>query len=392
MRITQLFLFLLFFLQNVNAQGPISFTEPQVGQQNCYLHFHGSDYCNQNEFETITYFNDTLILTIDSVLASGDFIVSEKLSDGSDGTIWSLTTAIEPVSHTFQFENDSLTIISNPNTSSLWSWLGSEGQQSIDLNETTENQTFIKGWKTGLSCSPTMFGFAIEQNILGKIYDHLNININDSAFDVDGEGYTFIYNLEEGIVAYYSSYPWTLNGIGWHLIPECTGCSSSNIDLGEDIVLGPSESYELHVDGNFETYQWAHGSTLPTHLLSGANGLPGIYDFQLTVTDAGGCSWTDSVNVEILLVDDVNEIEDDKKIEIYPTLLHSNSPLFIYPSGNSIDHLEINVYNQLGKLVFQTTLGESKQYIDELSLGSGIYFIQCKQASYFYPAQKIIVH
>ena len=384
-------LFLFFINANIFAQDQISLINPQVGQQNCYLHFHGTDYCSTDGFENITYYNDTLILTIDSVLTTGDFIVSEALSGGSDGTIWSLTTADDNVLHTFHFENDSLSILSDPTTTSLWSWLGSYSLDPIDLNDYSENQTFIKGWKTGNSCTPNSSGFAIDQNILGKSYNHLNIQIDDSAFDFDGEGYTYIYSLEHGIIAYSSVSPWTMYGVGWHLIPNCNGCASINIDLGEDIELGPSESAEFSVEGNFETYEWQDGNTSNSYLFDANNNSPGNYEISLSVTDISGCSWTDSVNVEVLLVDDLDKFEDEKTIEIYPTLLQSTSQLHIQQNWSTTKKIEVAIYNQLGELVFEREINSSQQYIDKLNLPSGIYFVRFNHRDYYYPAKKIII-
>ena len=180
-------IFLLFAQIISYGQNPIDLINPQVGQQNQYLFFEGTDYCDLDEFENITYTQDTLILTVDELMPNGDFIVSEKLSEGSNSSVLGIDGQSE-ILYTFNTQNETLTI-STSEAVSLFFLYASEIQPVLSLTEVLTNQTFIQGWKTGLSCSFTEYAHGIDQNILGKLYSHLNIFNDDQDFDSDGFGW-----------------------------------------------------------------------------------------------------------------------------------------------------------------------------------------------------------
>jgi PKD repeat protein len=119
------------------------------------------------------------------------------------------------------------------------------------------------------------------------------------------------------------------------------------------------------------TYVW---STVPTQTTSTATGLTGG-SYTVTVTDANGCSWTDTVLVSTLV--SVNELLAGESLSLYPNPAEEEVTLsFSLHIGQPL-HLRIT--NALGQELLARDLGSLGEGSVKLPVGSfaeGIYFVE----------------
>lgn len=78
----------------------------------------------------------------------------------------------------------------------------------------------------------------------------------------------------------------------------------TGINLGRDTILCKGDTLKLSVGNNFSKYSWENSSTLPYHLVTKG----GLY--YLTVQDACGRSYSDSINIQLIHKKPVISIAD----------------------------------------------------------------------------------
>lgn len=163
----------------------------------------------------------------------------------------------------------------------------------------------------------------------------------------------------------------------------CTGQGSTEVQINEpgllnfyiDYLLSPDSEngmIEAFVEGGTPPYQyaWSNGETSAT--ITGLSA--GVY--TVTVTDAGGCEYIDSV--EMLWLNVENQI--DEQLSIYPNPF--NDVLFI---ESNYAKLNINILNTLGSKVLSKYSDSNILEIDMSELPAGLYFVEIDL-----PSQKIV--
>jgi hypothetical protein len=205
-------------IQPVNSTH-ILFDNLEVGQKSRYLEILGENYGNAND-SSLVYTDDTLSLEIIGEDVLG-FKVEERLHYVGGVDDWLNTSKDEVFVYYIQAVNDSLKII--PESGGLlqsrifgYSYK-SKGLPLADINSPLLK---IKGWKTSLNyCECYQSGYFENTSILNQSYNHLNVIVNNSPMAVDGNGETFVFSAEYGIVRFTTYSWWTQSGFGWDLIP-----------------------------------------------------------------------------------------------------------------------------------------------------------------------------
>jgi len=148
------------------------------------------------------------------------------------------------------------------------------------------------------------------------------------------------------------------------------------------VISGPttikaSHAFDLDAGTGFATYLWTNGWTnqlLPV----GANTLTGGQDtiFGVTVTDANGCSGTDTIS--IFVIDDVGMADQDGEMNLAIFPNPSNGEFTMQINGFS-GKLVMNILDVAGKVVYAEELnvvdGFAKSF-DFSTLAKGVYNIQ----------------
>lgn len=197
----------------------IQFNHLEVGQKSCYLEMLGENY-NSNNDSSFVYSDDTLSMEIIGQDALG-FNVEERLYYVGDVDNWLNASKDEVFVYHLQVVNDSLKII--PESGGLlqsrifgYSYK-SKGLSLADINSPLLK---IKGWKTNLNyCECYQSGYFENTSILNQPYNRLNVIVDNSPMAVDGNGETFVFSTEHGIVRFATYSWWTQSGFGWDLIP-----------------------------------------------------------------------------------------------------------------------------------------------------------------------------
>ncbi len=96
---------------------------------------------------------------------------------------------------------------------------GLYGDSGIDLTEFTDAKVTLEGWKTSWPYVENQVElYAEDVELLGNKYDRLNVLIANIPMQVDGNGSTYIYSRQHGLVRTSTYSWWTSQGIGWDRI------------------------------------------------------------------------------------------------------------------------------------------------------------------------------
>lgn len=139
------------------------------------------------------------------------------------------------------------------------------------------------------------------------------------------------------------------------------------IDLGPDIVLAEGQDTVLYAGSEDLTYLWSTGEVTPSIVVE----LPGLY--TVTVTNAEGCSVTDSVLVNVIT--GIHDPEDAFILEASPNPAHVF--VDIRCEGTTVTSLEI--LDARGKTIRRedVSIFEGTAYrVDLNGVPEGLYFIR----------------
>jgi hypothetical protein len=144
-----------------------------------------------------------------------------------------------------------------------------------------------------------------------------------------------------------------------HAIPTVSVMSTTTIVCsGESVTLSASGA---------TSYSWGAGTGQgPNHtviLFSSTN-------YTVRGANMGGCSNTATVGIKVLHCLEIEELESDKKLQIYPN--PNNGNFFL----NTEHPRVVNIYNVTGQLVHSQYLMEGENALHLSHLPSGIYLLR----------------
>ncbi len=116
-----------------------------------------------------------------------------------------------------------------------------------------------------------------------------------------------------------------------------------HVDIGKDTVLCKGETLDLYAAGDFASYVWNDGSTLPTKKIDKEG------NYSVEVTNAGGCKASDAIHIYLGCTD-----------LVFPSGFTPNGDLLndlFGPTGHfsSIKSYRLFIYNRYGYMVYQST-------------------------------------
>lgn len=199
--------------------GNIRFDSMAIGQKSRYLSLWGENYYSSST-DDFGYFDDTLQLEIVGYDANG-YKVKETLHYLGDVHHWLTPDKDSVYYYYFKLEGNTLKIApSQGNFSHSRIIAYHTGQQGLNLTEIPSPLVEIKGWKTSWPyCECARTGYAENYTLFGVNYPRLNVLVNNAPMSFDGNGETYVYAKERGIVRFSTYSWWFQNGMGWDLLP-----------------------------------------------------------------------------------------------------------------------------------------------------------------------------
>lgn len=158
------------------------------------------------------------------------------------------------------------------------------------------------------------------------------------------------------------------------------------VDLGEDINIGPGESYPLDPQTNIEvqSYQWSTGDTTQQIVVNTGG------TYSVTIYDSNGCSASDEIVV--MVVSKTDEERREAWFDIVPNPASGNA--WISFSEQIVFPVEIGIYNVKGQMLQQQQLERhpgSTLAINLVDFYPGVYIVQLRGETGA-RVKKLVVH
>ena len=173
-------------------------------------------------------------------------------------------------------------------------------------------------------------------------------------------------------------------------VTDSLGCTSQDsvsirmqlppeIDLGQDQIIDTKQSLWLSTEEKYAYYLWQDGSKSPSYFVSPSFIGSGKFEFSLKVTDKYGCQSIDTVLVEIL---ENQELEDNNlcitDIKVFPNPNNGNFEWYV-DVDNRAD-LNIEIWTMDSRLIYTEKhkgyIPFSKKRISLKNTSKGVYYLR----------------
>jgi hypothetical protein len=199
-----------------------------------------------------------------------------------------------------------------------------------------------------------------------------------------GLSYQWQENGEDVSGATNDTYSTGASGSYSVVVTNDAGCSSTSnsldvilnvaptVSLGEDMIVCDTDNVVLDAGSGFESYMWNDGSTGQTLAVTDS------MDYWVTVTDANGCTGSDTVNVDVKVCTGIDQIILANGINIYPNPTFGSFVIEI--NVQAAKHAKIDLVNTLGQQVRsiyegQLLTGRISKEVDGKDLSKGVYYV-----------------
>jgi hypothetical protein len=138
------------------------------------------------------------------------------------------------------------------------------------------------------------------------------------------------------------------------------------INLGNDTIA--ASPITLDAGAGFPSYLWSNSETTQTIVVNNSG------EYSVTVTDANGCSSSDTINV--LLTVGVHTILQNEIVSFFPNPVHNYLQIFIQPS---FELKSLSVLDETGRILFEnifTAEANKEMQIDFSGYAKGVYFFK----------------
>ena len=168
--------------------------------------------------------------------------------------------------------------------------------------------------------------------------------------------------------------------------------NSPTASAGSDVTICSGSSTTLNASGGV-SYSWSPATGLndPNIAAPAANPTTTTI-YEVTVTDASGCTGTDTVTVTVDICDGISSTSGNMHMLIFPN--PARDALNIQINHDGLKHLNIEMMNIQGQVVYidkaGNISGNYKSQIDVSSLSKGVYYLRVKEEG-FLSVRKIIV-
>lgn len=202
------------------ASTRIRFDLPAVGQVSKFIGLSGEEYFSSNN-ALFEYSDDTLRLEIVAKDANG-YKVKESLHYNGAVQEYLDWDKDSVYFYYLQISNDTLRAVPAGTLyiqSRLFGFQITE--HGIPLKKILSPKVEIDGWKTSFNyCECYRTAYTENYTLFGKLYERLNVVVENSPMALDGSGETYVYDKSSGIVRASTYGWWTQSGYGWDLLPE----------------------------------------------------------------------------------------------------------------------------------------------------------------------------
>lgn len=146
--------------------------------------------------------------------------------------------------------------------------------------------------------------------------------------------------------------------------------STPTVSLGADTMLciETDSTWMINAGNGFSSYLWSNNATTSSITVN-TNGT-----YTVTVTDANGCTGTDSVMISFQVCIGINEINDLFNLTVFPN--PSKGKFSANWTGKGTTHIAI--YNILGEVIYSASTLNNNLIVDLKKHGSGVYMLQLK--------------
>jgi len=151
--------------------------------------------------------------------------------------------------------------------------------------------------------------------------------------------------------------------------------------LGEDISMFTNQTIIIGTSPSYSSYLWNNLSIQNFIVVSGANEGFGVHNYWLTVYNNYGCSYTDTITVNISSVG----IDNNSENELFT---YFPNPVKNYLSVNCSKCNEneiIKIVNITGKTIYESTYKDlilNNNLINLSETANGMYFIMLNNNTY----------
>lgn len=193
----------------------------EIGDCFFFSYLKGDSYHDDENFD-FNYTADTLSLLVTDFVDQ-KFILQEKILASStifqtNGTYLKKDSVY---THQWYIENDSLKIYSDVEDSKgshMFSFRQTN-EIGFPLSEFVDEEINMQGWKTEYSYVGYNNDFYTSDfELFDNSYSRLNVMIRNTGMLGDADGWTYLYNKEDGFVRVISYSAWTAEGWGWDRI------------------------------------------------------------------------------------------------------------------------------------------------------------------------------
>lgn len=213
------------FQENISSTAPFAMSgldDLEIGDEFRYELFLGENYYDDDNpnFELRP---DTLVLEVCGISSEGKYVISERFTEHSsifttEEIYYPYNNADSVFTNYWVIENDSLKLEEKAHDGVL-SHLFLFSTPSLPLQEFDENETELFGWKIVGAIDEFNSNLFVKNGEIGNfIYEHINVVVDNYATVVDGPGFLYFYNRDDGIIRTTTYSSWTGMGVGWQRI------------------------------------------------------------------------------------------------------------------------------------------------------------------------------
>ena len=149
---------------------------------------------------------------------------------------------------------------------------------------------------------------------------------------------------------------------------------SPAVTLGNDTVIGVSQTMTLDAGAGFVSYLWSTGDTTQTIIADSSGIGAGTGTFSVTVTDANGCQGTDAINITFVTNPGISEYNAFDNCKVFPN--PATDQLNIVFTETSLP-AEIFVFNPIGMKVYEMKC-QDNIVINTSGWSKGVYTLMLK--------------
>jgi hypothetical protein len=197
----------------------------------------------------------------------------------------------------------------------------------------------------------------------------------DAAVTGGTPGYTYTWSSGDTTSA--------VSGLstGWYsvTVADSNGCSvQDSVEIMEPTVLTLSGTTSDEISGTDGSIDLTVGGGTPPYTYSWTNGAPSVEDptglaggsYDVTVTDANGCTITDTYVVNSQVgIDELNSLQ----FNVTPNPNNGDFQLALDPSVGSAN---VEILNSLGQIIYADEILTSEKNISLESVNMGVYFVR----------------